>query len=268
MAAPRVTVESPLPWLQITPSSDPQFTSKVNSAIGTAIANQIAYVLPYSVVITNSGDTPITAIGMLFEVTQPGFTQPVRLSFFYHNFHLPNKPVIAPGQSRVFTPLKTTTALAAGNVLRSLGGQAAPDPQRLEPLDSISSAAEIHVSIDLAVGADFRTAGKDRSSFVASMNAQHDAFKAMRNEALARLKAGQSGADLQGWLQSVAKKSVAVRSGTDFSERHFQNMQISLASDWLSELNKGDLAAFQNRVTAVTPEMLVNGAYKFHAGLR
>jgi hypothetical protein len=140
-ASPRITVESPLPWLAIT--ADSQVVSKV--------ANIPTSVLPYSVAVTNNGTEPIAGIDVLFTLTTAGRT--VRRNFFYHSFGR-NQPLISSGQSRVFTPLKSATAVASGN----RGGSDTFDDAALTIL---ASADTIHVSVDLVVAVDGRSAGAD-----------------------------------------------------------------------------------------------------------
>src|SRR5207249_11278198 len=46
---PVIRVDAPLPWLEIIPSTSPNFTSAVNEVVGPDVAGMIASVLPYSV---------------------------------------------------------------------------------------------------------------------------------------------------------------------------------------------------------------------------
>src|SRR5215469_1015299 len=87
--APMINVDSPLPWLQITASTNPQFDSKVSAAVGTRtnVVPAISQVLPYSVVITNAGNETVIAVDIRFSLKFP--TRTVTRNYFYHSFSHP-----------------------------------------------------------------------------------------------------------------------------------------------------------------------------------
>ncbi len=65
-ASPPITGQSPLTWLRVSAPSDPQFGSLVKQAIGEEATAALADVLPYSVVVTNNGSSPLVGVAVTF----------------------------------------------------------------------------------------------------------------------------------------------------------------------------------------------------------
>ena len=99
---PSITVESPLPWLQIIPNTSAQFKPLLQQTF-SSIPDVFTPVLPFSVVIMNSGTETLSGIVVRFAVVTAGKT--VYRDFSYYNF--PRQiAVLAPKQSLLITPLK------------------------------------------------------------------------------------------------------------------------------------------------------------------
>lgn len=158
---PVITVDSPLAWLQITPSTDEGFASKVNTAIGSGVSPEITEALPYSVVVTNNGGPALAGLDVRFSLKLG--TRTVVRNFFYHSFPEPESALLPPGRSILITPFKTVNALA-GRAARGQatgGGGSQSSPGDASAIQQLASADIIRISVDLAVASDGRTAGPD-----------------------------------------------------------------------------------------------------------
>jgi hypothetical protein len=150
-----------LAWLQITPSTDEGFASKVNTAIGSGVSPEITEALPYSVVVTNNGGPALAGLDVRFSLKLG--TRTVVRNFFYHSFPEPESALLPPGRSILITPFKTVNALA-GRAARGQatgGGGSQSSPGDASAIQQLASADIIRISVDLAVASDGRTAGPD-----------------------------------------------------------------------------------------------------------
>lgn len=248
MAEPAITVESPLSWLSITPATDASFDAQVHATLTGDVIASIDYALPYSVVVTNHGSTPIAAITVRFDITTPGVSQPVPWTFFYHQFGLPT-PLIAPGQSRVFTPLRTANALAAGAQAAFIKGKSG-SIYRKEPITALSTATALHVAIDLAVAPDGRSAGRDRAEIVKTYHARKQAYTDMRGEVLNKIHASATQEQVLAWLQATPSSSV--RRGDAPSASRYGQMRYSLSIEWRDTIRKKGLASLEQELVSVS----------------
>src|SRR5260370_4627658 len=76
MAAPNITTETPLKWLQISSGKDADFQAKSQAAANISTLALLSSVLPYSVIVTNTGSTTITAVTIRFDLTTRDKTVP------------------------------------------------------------------------------------------------------------------------------------------------------------------------------------------------
>jgi hypothetical protein len=249
--APKISVESPLAWLRITPGTDPAFTAKVNAVLGSDALAMIADVLPYSVVVSNTGSEPLAGIGLRFALRIKDSV--VTRDFFYHSFGEPQRPVLPAGQSRVFTPLKTANMIAAkATVHGGSGGFSGPRPGQSEPsvVQLLSTAEEIRISVELAVAQDGRAAGPDRPLTVMRYKQDLETYTSMRDECLARLAHGDSAESIEAWLAPLSTQKVySGPAGWAVS------MRMHLAKEWLGTLKASGRAGLQSELSTWTPDM-------------
>ena len=251
---PVITVVSPLSWLEISPSTDSQFSQKVNGAIAPGVGSALASVLPYSVVVTNKGREPIAGLDILFKVKFGD--KIVRRNFIYHTFSQPDRFVVPVGQSRLFTPLKTANALAAG-APTGTGGNSGPLSSQSDTtaLQGFASADEIEISIDLAVAPDGKTAGSDESQTVKRLNQEKNAYRIMHDECLGRLMSGYSDASIQEWLGNIASQPVPKDPDVPFSDRWI-NTQVGLAKAWINYFRTGQRSALLDMLQRISPDIM------------
>jgi hypothetical protein len=236
---PSISVQSPLEWLRVTPSTDAMFRSRVDQAIGWESAEALKDILPYSVVISNLGSESLAAIGLRFELRSEG--KVVYRDFFYHSFLQPGLPVLPAGQSRVFTPLRAANTVAARAVATkggSGGAMTTLTENQLSAIRQIASAGEIRVSIDVAVAQDGRTAGPDRALALKQMARGFEAFITMREECVSRLRRGDSDAAMQSWLAPYAAQRIVGDRDAPWGDRYTAT-QKQLATAWSGLLAAG-----------------------------
>lgn len=247
-ASPHITAESPLPWLRVTTSSAPQFTSRVQQTLGSELANGIAEVLPYSVVITNDSVGPLVGIAVRFNVKTAQRT--VTRDFFYYSFPEPTKPVLAAGESRVFTPLTRANDVAHGRpVPRNIA--AAPlqtwSSGDVSAISMIAASDEIHVAIEVIVGPDGRTAGADQTRSLAQLTDQLQGYHSMISECRARLTNGISNIGLEAWLEQFERTSQSIKPNDRFA-----GIQRDIAASWLRLIRSGQRDALVSNLERVS----------------
>jgi hypothetical protein len=162
---PQITVESPLSWLQIARYRDSQLPAKLAESVSTQAPTTIAAVLPYSILVTNTGSIPITGIAIRFDLTVNGKQSRAVGDFFCHSFGQAGQPLIPVNATRLFAPLKTSNPLAGGATsVRGEGGGVGPlhAPYEASALASLASGESLHISIDLAIAADGSSVGQTR----------------------------------------------------------------------------------------------------------
>ncbi len=229
------------------------FALRLEEAVGSTVAATLGSVLPYSVIITNTGAVPLVGITVRFALNIDGRT--VTRDFFYHSFNQPLHPVVPAGKSRLITPLKTANALAGGAIrVQGSGGVAVlSSPGEVSALHDLASAKELRVSIDLAVGADGRYAGGDAARTLDRLRKQADAYRAMRDECLMRLRRGDTDQSLSDWLEAFAKRVLVHDQQTHSVDRYIA-AQKDFASSWLAAIRAGRRLDLEARLTSVTTE--------------
>lgn len=244
---PKMNIHAaPVQWLQVIDSTHPEFPKRVHSALrrDANLAETLAPVLPFSVVITNNGDQDITGVGIRFTYNTTDGRQ-LNRDFFYHSFSNPNDSVIPKGEGRLFTPLKTTNALAGG---ATSAGMVDPQGNHLPPLqsasekhvlDALDKAPQVHVSIDLLVSRDGRSTGPDEAKTILKLSQQDNAFKGMLQEFRDRMAAGATDQDLIAWLTPISKRPYKRDPNTGMFEMTSAS-QTRIAQGWLSELRAGN----------------------------
>lgn len=260
-----IAVHSPLGWLVITPSNNPLLACSIDETVAAGVLDAIRPVLPYSVVVMNQGTVALSGIGIRFLLNVHG--KSISRDFFYHSFGQPGRPVLPPGQCRVFTPLKTANALIAGATKAQGQGGMGPlsRPNELSAMQDLAAADGIDVSIDLAVADDGRYAGPDRASTVKRLNCQVDAFRAMQVECLARLKRGDSDQSISQWLEAVSGQMVIVDN--QGGSHRYAASQKQYATSWLAYMKGGKRSELHTLLANKKAETLFPSIISLKRGL-
>jgi hypothetical protein len=254
-ATPKITAETPVPWLEAVISNDSQFSAILQQQVNANSLQALQSLLPYSVAIVNKGNVPIVGLAIRFKVISGEKT--VARDYFYYGFRSADPPVVAAGQTRLFAPDSTANDVLHGRPLQpgASAGNAAD-------LQLFSSADAIQISIDLAIGRNQRTAGADEGKHIAQLLNHAQALHDMAAEFVARSGAGASDAELKNWLSSFGT------SGTPSSDR-YQITQKRLATEWLGAVAAGKRSDLQSALfkAATLPDMTKEFLTSLKAGL-
>jgi hypothetical protein len=202
-------------------------------------ALKCAGVLPYSAVITNRGDTPLVALGVRFSLVVTG--RPVNRDFFYYAFP-PNSPILGVGQSQVFTPLKRLNDVA--HHCPHQGDSADAMRSEQDAMALLGSAAAMHITVDVALSADGRTAGPDQGQALKRMTELSKGAHDLIEECQVRLQQGISDSDLASWLTSFANPPMM--------GDYYAGVQQNLAEAWLNSLQHGRRSELEGRMLMAT----------------
>jgi hypothetical protein len=271
-AQPKITVDSPLAWVAITPSTDHHFSSKVKSLIGAEAASAISDVLPLSVLVANTGSQPLVGIDVRFSFGS-GPTPIVR-NFFYHSFPEPTRPVLPPGRTLLFTPFRDANAIAARSIAvrggqGGQGGAVRHDTKwsGTELFRLLMAADTLRISVDLAVSADGRVAGQDLAMTLRDLAEERDAYAKTRLELLRFFAEGRSNDSIQSWLSSLANRRL-VRDPVTRRTDNFVATQASLASEWSAKIGSGGQVALREQLLLQTPESIYSIVNSLRGGLK
>jgi hypothetical protein len=265
---PTMLVDSPpLAWVHVSSRSDPGFLQQVSRAMNLNAYSKLERVLPYSVVVTNAGTTPISAIGIRFAVTTAG--KIVNRDFFYQSFNQPAHPILAPGVSRLFTPLKAANAVAAGAPWARGGGDAGPSalPSEAGAIRMLDAADGIRASIDLVVAPDGRLAGPDKMSTVWKLTSQMRGYSELREQCLEKLRRNDSDESMERWLNTVASQSVLRDMQSGLVDRS-TSVQIQYAKSWLTYFRNKKRSDLESELTQSRPEVLFSAVLSLRGGLK
>lgn len=225
---PKITVQSPLPWLQITPANAyPNLAELVTSEFGPAALSRLEQVKAASVVIRNNGPVPITILSLIFKGTGFG-TLPRTKNQTYHSFGQ-KKPLLAVGETKLFYPS-----------------------------DFPPKITQIDVSIDLVVSADNRSAGRDTLQMVKHFQDEQRAVKDLTSDITNRLNNGESAASILARLEQMKARPIV-------SGKHYDNLQTRTAHDWYAVISRNP-QHIREIIDSVQPDQVYPGVSEIKEG--
>jgi hypothetical protein len=192
--------------------------------------------LPYSIVITNLGTTPIIAISVRFSLRTGGNI--VNKDFFYHSF-ASRKPILVAGQSQIMTPIRRYNDIAASRPHRTQNPQTEAAKEQ-QSLSMFESAQEVHIIVDMVMSADGRTAGADQAGMLAKTLDQLKGTHDLAGEMSLQIKNGASDSELTTLLASFTNKSSI--------DDMYTGTQDNLARMWIENIRPGNRAAVEATV--------------------
>jgi len=269
-SAPMVVDKSPLSWLTVVSSSTAAFSAQARALLGQDVADSLAAVLPYSIIVTNTSQTPITGSDVRFTLTAGG--RVISKNFFYNSFSPTTNPVLPPGQSRLFTPLRGANAMAAASLTKGVTAPSGGWPRSISSADSstmrdLGAAQLVKVSVDFVVASDGRTAGADRAGTLKKLTQTLIAYRELREQCLDHLVRGDADATIQEWLRTISSKLLMVDPETGSGDR-YTSMQKQLAGQWLTFLTTGRRDQLYTSLSAATPETQLGYIANLRGGLQ
>lgn len=220
-------------------------------------------ILPYSVVVRNTGSLPITGLDILYNISANG--KEVPRDFFYLSpgdvADATSQPVIPPGGEVVLSPYHALNqALLGGNVLSLPGRDVAGIKDLVSFLDGSTHVA---VSVDSVIRSDGTIVGPDRSLRYQSIQDQIRAYTEFRDELLKRFADGETDAQIASWLQQTASQHI-VRSTN--SPEHDRGLMLKKAAArrYLGYLAQGQRQQALEALKEATTERALGQVIKVH----
>ena len=208
--------------------------------------------LPFVVVIRNTGQLPITGIEIRYTVTSQG--EEVVNDFFYGSpvdlADSSSIPVIAPGQNLVISPNHLT------NEQINWGHLSLTDQQLLvigNKVDFLNRADEVHISVDSVIRSNGIIYGPDRSGTFRNFQSEISGYTKFRNELLRKLSAGESNETVINWLVQTKDLRLIKTAKNQPLDRGIL-IQKQLAQKYLAFMETGQRQACWEALNDATPE--------------
>jgi hypothetical protein len=217
--------------------------------------------LPYTIVVRNTGSLPITGLDVRYEIVTKG--DEVVNNFFYGSpddmASSASLPIIAPGGSAVISPNHTIN-----EQIMSWGGVSPSTRATLEiggTVDFFNKADQIKISIDSVIRSDGVIVGPDRSERFRIFQQEISEYTRFRDELLKRFSAGESDASITSWLEQTASLRVMRRGKNKPSDRGAV-MRRSLAQQYLALMEKGQREYCSNELRDAPPEVRLKRIFR------
>jgi hypothetical protein len=256
MTQPRVSVTSnDIDGVEIRPSR-----SIPESVVTTLKENSADGLLPYVVLIRNTGQLPITGIDVRYTVDSKD--DEVVHNFFYGSpvdlADSSSIPVIAPGTTVVISPCHLANEQINWGHF-SLTTQQLSEVRN--KVDFFNEAFEVHISVDSVIRSNGIIDGPDHSGTFRGFQKQISGYTNFRNELLGRLSADESDEIVISWLRQIKDLKV-IRTGKNQPLDGGIIVQKQLAQEYLALMEKGQRQACWEALSERTPERALRRIYK------
>lgn len=224
----------------------------VSSAIKT---NNLSGILPYTVVVHNTGSLPITGLDIRYELLIAG-------DLVVHNFFYGSPgdladpesfPVIAPGKTAVIGPSHVVNEqLMSWTGLSPSSGLVSNVKATVERF--YSRAERISVSIDSVIRSDGVLRGPDQSGTLQKFKQQMSGYTEFRDQLLKRFEAGASDVEVKLWLQQIAD-AILVSPGKNRPVDQSIVIKKDLAREYLAHITHGRRQRAWDTLKTASPEL-------------
>jgi len=219
-------------------------------------------VLPYIVIVRNTGPLPVTGLDIRYEITTKGDT--VVHDFFYGSptdLADPASPsVIAPGKTATFSPSHKVNQQVNWDGL-SLSDRDVVDISRTA--DLYREADQIRISVDSVIRSDGTIVGPDLSGTYRMFQQEMWGYREFRNELLKKFSEGESDDNIMSWLTQTANTAVT-KSGRNQRSDHSVITQKMLAQEYLALMESGQRQEGWDRLKAAPSEVALRRIAKVH----
>jgi hypothetical protein len=219
-------------------------------------------VLPYVVVVHNTGSLPVTGLDIRYEIVTKNDI--VVNNFFYGSptdlADLASPPVIAPGKTATFSPNH------AVNQQVNWDGLSLSDREVMEigrTAGVFREADQIRISVDSVIRSDGTIVGPDLSGTYRMFQQEIWGYKEFRNNLLKKFSDGESDASIMSWLTQTANLHVR-KSGKNQRSDHGVISQKMLAQEYLTLMENGKRQESWDRLQKTTPEVALRRITKVH----
>ncbi len=233
-------------------------TEKIATAIKTSDA---ATLLPYIVVVSNTGSLPITGLDVRYEIITSG--DEVVNNFFYGSPDTLSDsgafPIIAPGQTIVIGPNHLMNEQLMNGETLSLSGRQTISIARTA--SSLSKADRIKISIDSVIHSNGVLTGPDRSGTLLKFRQEITGYTEFRDQLLKLFSEGAPDTSIISWLTDTRDAKVT-RSGKNQPLDRSVIIKKSLAQEYLAYMKQGRRQYALDTVKAELPELKLRRTIK------
>lgn len=225
-------------------------------------SNSADGMLPYTVVVRNTGSLPVTGLDIRYGISTKGTE--VSRDFLYLSpvdvASATSIPIIAPGGSVVISPYHRVNEQMMGRGSLSLSND---DIAGIgNALDFLNGADEITISVDSLIRSDGTMVGPDLCLRFRSFQRQISTYTEFRNELLARFAGSATDADIIAWLQQIASlQLVKPMNGPPDRGLMLEKMK---AREYLRYMEQGKRQYAWDALKGATPERALGQIFKVH----
>ncbi len=237
-------------------------SGQVPAQIGTVLsAKPLSAMLPYVVVIRNTGSLPITGLDVRYEIVTNG--DKVVNNLFYGSpgdiADAASTPIVAPGKSVVISPNHLVNEMLLSSSTVSLSDRAAA--AIIRKVDLYGEADQITISVDSIIRSDGVILGPDRSSRFRLFQQEIWGYTAFREDLLERLSSGNPDDEIISWLKETMDLKL-VRPGKNEPLDRGVVMQKTLAERYLKLMESGQRQSCVDALEKAPPEVALKQIFK------
>jgi hypothetical protein len=248
---PRVVVnDNQIRGITVIASNAGAFGSETARLVGT-IPQELTPLLPYAVIIRNSGTLPITGIDILFDLTIAG--KHITRNYLYTSFDMSGSemPIIAPGATLLIFPEHWVNSFVISK--QSLPVSSQLNAAVTRALSIIGKSQEVSISIDSVIHSDGKLKGPDLAGTLQKFQQSIDGYRGFRNEILTRLRRGESNGAVIAWLNEKAHARL-IKTRSESAINRASVMYEALAEEYLQHMVRGERAIALQKLETATPE--------------
>lgn len=226
-------------------------------------AASVASLIPYAIVVRNTGRTAVTGLDIRYLLTTRGHT--IVKNFFYGSTDMADAtsvPVIAPGKAIVICPdhLINEQMLSGGRI--SIAARHIDEMNH--KLDMyFRNADTVSISVDSVIRSGGTMSGPDLEGRNDLFQRQIQAYTQFRSDLLAQFSQGVPDAHIIAWLGTVAQQKVGRLKPSNVVD-HGAVLQRMLAAQYLALLRAGQRQQAWNMLADSTPEVELHQIINVH----
>ena len=227
----------------------------------SAIRDSADALLPYTVVVRNTGSLPVTGIDIRYSLNRNG--KEVSRDFLYLSHgdvaSTTSLHIIPPGGQVVITPYHKANEEMLGRGSLSLSSEDITDLENA--VGYLNASDQVTISVDSVIRSDGIMVGPDRCLRFQGFQQRISAYTEFRNELLKRFAAGEADSDIIACLRQLSSQHQVRKMNATAPDRAIMMTKMK-AGEYLSYLTQGQRQHAWDQLKKATPERVLSQIYK------
>jgi hypothetical protein len=210
-------------------------------------------ILPYTVVVNNTGTLPVTGLDVRYEIVTQGNV--IVNNVFYGSpgdmADSKSVPVIAAGKGLVISPYHVANEQLNWGELALSDANTATIARKVRLLND---ANQVRISVDSVIHSDGVIVGPDHSRRFGLFQQQVRGYTEFREQLLKQFSEGEPDASIISWLTEITQIKILSAGKNEPADRGAV-LRASLARTYLALMEKGQRQQCWDTLNAETPEL-------------